>query len=166
MLMMLFFLGCRPSAEDSACEFSGDFDGIGSDTGDLPSLYGGWNTTFGTRSFYDECSIEGLNQNELDWINGGAMEIGGLIDQIQMTFASAPGAEIYGMMSSFGGVTFAGRYTFRGNDLHISLGGLLFDNAQLNVTEIEGHGFLGVDRDGDGSIDCGLSGDFNAKKPN
>ena len=154
------------SKGDTSCEFDGDIDGIGSDTGNLPALFGGWNTTFGTRDQYDECSIEGLGHNDMDWINGGAMEIGGRVDNIQATFASAPDAEIYGIMSEFGSVTFSGRYLFRGYELHVSFGGLLFENMQLGISEIEGHAFLGVDQNGDGGIDCGIMGDFNAKKPN
>jgi hypothetical protein len=42
----------------------------------------------------------------------------------------------------------------------------LFNNTQLNITEIEGGAYIGVDQNGDGNIDCGLNGDFNAKKPN
>ena len=166
MFVLLLSIACKSSDLDSACEFAGDFDGVGADTGNLPELFGGWNTTFGTRSFYQDCDIEGLTQSEMSWINGGAMQVGGRVDNVEANFASAPDAEIYGMMSSFGGVTFAGRYNFRGNELHISIGGLLFDNLQLDLSEIEGHAFFGVDKNGDGSIDCGLNGDFNAKKPN
>ena len=166
MLLFLLTLACKPGNLDTACDFAGDIDGIGSDTGNLPALFGGWNTTFGTRSFYDDCEIEGLNRSDLGWINGGALEIGGRVDNIEASFASAPEAEIFGMLSQFGGVTFAGTYNFRGNELHISMGGLLFDNLQLGISEIEGHAFLGVDQNGDGGIDCGLNGDFNAKKPN
>ena len=166
MLLMLFAIACKSNNLDSGCEFDGDFDGVGSDTGNLPALFGGWNTTFGTRSFYDDCDIEGLSQSDMEWINGGALQIGGRIDNIEASFASAPDAEINGIMSSAGGVTFTGTYTFRGTELHISFGGLLFDNVQLDISEIEGHAFLGVDKNGDGGIDCGLNGDFNAKKPN
>ena len=164
-MLMMMFLACSGNDKDTAneCAFDGDLDGLGADTGDLPSLYGAWTTTFGSRSYYDECEIEGLSRNSFDWINGGAMQIGGRVDDVTATLASAPDADLHVVMSNQGGVTIAGRYTFRGQELHIAIGGLLFENAQLGITEIEGHGYMGIDTNGDGSIDCGIMGDFNAK---
>ena len=158
-------LGCS-SGQDSGEEdcFSGDIDGLGTDTGDLPQLYGNWTTTFGSRSFHDECNIEGLDRPDFDWLNPGAMEIGGRIDDVEVTFAGAPDADLKATMSSFGGVTISGRYTFRGEELHIAMGGLLFENSQLSITELEGHAYMGIDVNGDGSIDCGIMGDFNARQ--
>jgi hypothetical protein len=163
LIAMLF--ACNGGNKDSAadCTFDGDLDGLGADTGNLPSVYGAWTTTFGSRSYYDECEIEGLNRNAFDWINGGAMEIGGRVDNVRATLASATDADLHVVMSNQGGVTISGTYTFRGQELHIALGGLLFENAQLGVSEIEGHGYMGIDTNGDGSIDCGIMGDFNAK---
>lgn len=156
-------IGCgnnRDSAEDC---FAGDIDGIGTDTGNIPQLYGSWTTTFASRSFYDECDIEGLGRNEFDWLSGGAMEIGGRVDDVDVTFAGASEANLKATMSSFGAVTISGRYTFRGQELHIAMGGLLFENTQLDLTELEGHVYMGIDTNGDGSVDCGIMGDFNAK---
>lgn len=163
--LLCMMVGCS-GGQDSASDdcFSGDIDGIGTDTGDLPALYGNWTTTFGSRSFHDECNIEGLDRNDFDWLNGGAMEIGGRLDDVDVTFAGTQDSDLKATMSSFGGVTISGRYTFRGQELHIAMGGLLFENTQLTITELEGHAYMGIDLNGDGSIDCGIMGDFNAKK--
>ena len=165
MWMIMMIIACNGKSNDSAseCGFDGDLDGLGTDTGDLPSLYGAWTTTFGSRSYYDECEIEGLSRNSFDWINGGAMQIGGRIDDVSATLASAPEADLHVVMSDQGGVTIAGTYEFRGYELNIAIGGLLFENVQLGINEIEGHGYMGIDTNGDGSIDCGIMGDFNAK---
>ena len=165
MMILFFWFGCAGNATDTAgCLASGDIDGIGSDTGDLPDLFGNYTTTFGTRSFYDECSVEGISRNELEWINGGAMSIGGRLEDVDVSLGAAPEADLTALMSEHGSVTISGRYTYRGEELHISLGGLLFENTQLDRIEIEGHGFLGMDTNDDGQIDCGLMGDFNAKR--
>jgi len=165
MIFFLFALACNGGSGDTANgDCSSDIDGLGTDTGNLPELYGNYTTTFGTRAFYEDCEIEGLNRADMDWINGGAMQIGGRLDAPEASLASAPEAELFVAMSVDGGVNISGIYLFRGNELHISMGGLLFDNTQLNRVEIEGYAFFGVDKNGDGSIDCGLSGDFNAKR--
>ena len=165
MIPLLFWLGCSGGALDTAdCAVNSDIDGIGADTGNLPELFGNYTTTFGTRSFYDECSIEGISRGDLDWINGGAMSIGGRLDDVDVTLGAAPEAELTAIMSEHGSVSISGRYLYRGQELHIAIGGLLFENTQLDRVEIEGHGFMGMDTNDDGSIDCGLSGDFNAKR--
>ena len=38
-------------------------------TQEMPQLYGNWTTTFGSRSFHDECNIEGLDRSDFDWLN-------------------------------------------------------------------------------------------------
>ena len=152
--------GNQDSAEDC---FTGDIDGLGTDTGNIPQLFGSWTTTFGSRSFYDECGIEGLSRSDFDWINGGAMEIGGRLDHVTVTMASAPDADFVATMSAYGAVTISGRYTFHGQELHVAMGGLLFENRQLSLTELDGHAYMGVDSNQDGYVDCGIMGDFNAK---
>ena len=164
MIWLFLWLGCAGSGDSAAeCEFNGDIDGLGTDTGNLPQLFGSWTTTFGSRSFYDECEIEGLGRNDFDWLNGGAMQIGGRLDNVEVSLASAPDAILWATMSSQGAVTISGQHTFRGQVLHIAIGGLLFDNLQLNLTELEGHAYMGIDVNDDGYIDCGILGDFNAK---
>ena len=161
--LLLCASGCGKNLDSADECFTGDIDGIGTDTGNIPQLYGSWTTTFASRSFYDECDIEGLGRNEFDWLSGGAMEIGGRVDDVDVTFSGASEANLKAMMSSYGGVTISGRYTFRGEELHIAMGGLLFENTQLDLTELEGHVYMGIDTNGDGSVDCGIMGDFNAK---
>ena len=99
---VLLALGCS-GGQDSGDEecFSGDIDGIGTDTGNIPQLYGNWTTTFGSRSFHDECNIEGLDRPDFDWLNGGAMEIGGRIDDVEVTFAGAPDADLKATIEEF-----------------------------------------------------------------
>ena len=58
-------LGCssgQDSGGDDDC-FSGDIDGIGTDTGNIPQLYGNWTTTFGTRSFHAQLQIWAAEQH-------------------------------------------------------------------------------------------------------
>ena len=94
------------------------------------------------------------------------MTIAGRIpDRLSATFASAPGAELIGIVSGEGGVSFSGRYDYRGYELHVSIGGLPWYNARLDADEITGAGFIGIDTDDDGNLDCGIQGDFNAKRP-
>ena len=161
--MLFCAIGCGNGGDSGDECFTGDIDGIGTDTGNIPQLYGSWTTTFASRSFYDECDIEGLGRNDFDWLKSGAMEIGGRVDDVDVTFAGASEANFKATMSSFGGVTISGRHIFRGQELHIAMGGLLFENTQLNLTELEGHVYMGIDTNGDGSVDCGIMGDFNAK---
>ena len=66
------------------------------------------------------------------------------------------------MVSDYGGVTFAGRTTVRALDVYVSFGGLSFVNND-GRSEIDGFAFMGLDEDGDGTIDCGMRGDFNAQ---
>jgi hypothetical protein len=165
MISLLLLFACAGNKGDTAnCAVSADIDGIGSDTGNLPDLFGNYTTTFGTRSFYDECNVEDISRLELDWINGGAMNIGGRLDDVDVSLASAPDADLTAIMSEHGSVAISGRFVYRGQELHIALGGLLFENTQLDRIEIEGHGFLGMDTNDDGSINCGILGDFNAKR--
>ena len=164
ILSALVLCACSGEAADTAsCEFTGDIDGIGTDTGNIPALFGSWTTTFGSRAFYDECGIEGLSRSDFDWLNGGAMQIGGRLDNVQVDLAGAPEADLVATMSVYGAVTISGTYTFRGQELHIAMGGLLFENPQLHIVELEGNAYMGIDTNDDGYINCGIMGDFNAK---
>lgn len=163
-LLLLLFACAGKSVDTADCTVTADIDGIGSDTGNLPDLFGNYSTTFGSRASYDECGVEDISITDLDWISPGAMSIGGRIDDVEVSFAGAPDADLTAIMSEHGSVAISGRFDFRGQELHIALGGLLFENVQTERVEIEGYGFLGMDTNNDGSIDCGLSGDFNAKR--
>ena len=158
------FLGCSGNLDTAVNDCNGDIDGLGTDTGNLPGLYGNWTTTFGSRSFYEDCGLEGLNHDAFSWVNGGVMNIGGRLDAPTVTFAGLPDAELTATMSQYGASTISGRAMFRGQELHIAIGGLLFENPLLNIIELEGHAYMGVDSNDDGYVDCGIMGDFNGKQ--
>lgn len=164
MMFVFLFLSCKSDSLDSAvCPSLGDPDGAGTDTGNIPDMYGNWTTTFGTRAFYDDCNAENFSLDAMEWINGAAMEVGGrLPDRLEATFTLNEGV-FQGMVSDYGGVTFAGYTTVRALDTYVSFGGLSFINND-GRSEIDGFAFMGLDEDGDGVIDCGLRGDFNARK--
>jgi hypothetical protein len=87
---------------------------------------------------------------------------GRIPDQLFVTFNQSDD-RFFGVENFQGGVTFTGNKSFGSHDLTISLGGLLFNQPQVDRDEIRGYGFIGVDLDGaDGSIDCWLQGDFLA----
>lgn len=138
----------------------GDIDGPGGETGDLPSITGFWTTTFGTKAFYDDCEVGGISESEMDWIDGAVMEIKGTPpDNLAADFDED---RFYGLLNDYGGTTFAGQYSLNGYDLSVSFGGLLYYNEHQERAKIDGAAFVGVDLDDDGSIDCGLRGDFTA----
>ena len=150
------------SSSGSEC---GDLDGPGTETGDLPNILGTWTTTFGSQTNYDTCDIEGMKQSDMGWINGAAMEIDGRPpDQLFVTFSDDEEELFWGLESTHGGVVFSGIHEMKGYELHVSFGGLLYYNDLLGRDEIKGHGFMGIDVTEDGWIDCGLQGDFSAKK--
>ena len=60
--------------------------------------------------------------------------LGDVLDDVEVTFAGQD-ADLKATMSSFGGVTISGRYTFRGEELHIAMGGLLFENSLNSVSQ-------------------------------
>ena len=164
MTILLFLLGCKGSDIDSAvCPSLGDIDGPGTDTGNIPDMYGNWTTTFGSRAFYNDCNVTNFSFDAMEWINGAAMEVGGrLPDRLEATFTLNEGV-FQGMVSDYGGVTFAGKTTVRALDVYVRFGGLPFVNND-GRSEIDGFAFMGLDEDGDGTIDCGMRGDFNARK--
>ena len=88
MTILLFLLGCKGSDIDSAvCPSLGDIDGPGTDTGNIPDMYGNWTTTFGTRAFCNDCNVANFSLDAMEWINGAAMEVGGrLPDRLEATF--------------------------------------------------------------------------------
>jgi hypothetical protein len=149
-------------ANDDLC---GDIDGDGSDTGDLPNVLGNWTTTFGLSLFDDTCNIQGINQDEMTWINGAAMEVDGRApDQLYVTFDSSSDEKFWGVMNGSGGIVFTGHHEMEGYDLNVTFGGLLFDNTYQDRDQIQGHATMAIDSTGSGSIDCFVQGDFVAKK--
>jgi hypothetical protein len=169
LLLLALLAGCRglggdsaAGGDDAAC---GDIDGEGTDTGDLPNVLGNWTTTFGLQLFHDGCGVTGLNQDEMTWINGAAMEIDGRApDQLYAKFTRDEDERFWAAMNSQGGIAFAGTHEMGGHVLHVAFGGLLYENSYLGRDEIQGHASMGVDSIGDGEIDCFIQGDFVAKK--
>lgn len=164
MILFILALSCKGGEADTgACPSLGDLDGVGTDTGNIPDMIGAWTTTFGTRALYDDCNVQNFNHEAFEWINGAAMQVGGrLPDRLEATFTLNEGV-FQGMVSDYGGVTFAGYTTVRALEVYLSFGGLSFINND-GRSEIDGFAFMGLDEDGDGIIDCGLRGDFNARK--
>ncbi len=154
--------GDEDSAEDEGnC---GDLDGDGTDSGDLPNILGTWTTTFGSETWYDECDITGLGRSDMTWINGAAMTIDGRPpDDLFVEFRDEE-EQYWGLENTRGGVVFTGIHEDEGYELNVSFGGLLYHNAYLERDEIAGHGFIGIDVIGDGFIDCGITGNFSARK--
>ena len=144
----------------------GDPDGSGGDTGDVPNILGKWTATFG-QYVYDSaaCTVEGLQQDDMTWLNG-AMDIAGRIpDQLYAYFDGDDSERFFGLEASTGGVVFSGTHEQDGHTLYTSFGGLLYQVPQVERNEIRGFGYIGVDIDSaDGAIDCWIQGDFIAKK--
>ena len=175
ILLTGLLLGCTDRGADSegdgvADGECGDIDGDGTDTGDIPNILGNWNTTFGLNIDDENCSISGLKPDDMSWINGASMDIDGTPPaNMYAEFAGEDGEKFYGLVSSHGGVVFSGIHReFDSNqtehELHVSFGGLLYYNDLLGINEIKGHAYMGVDSNNDGFLDCGLQGDFVAKK--
>ncbi|MDG1478016.1 MAG: hypothetical protein P8R54_00430 [Myxococcota bacterium] len=172
-LSAALLIGCSgrgdSAAEEDAAE-CGDIDGSGTDTGDIPNILGNWNTTFGLQIDYENCSIPGLKPDDMGWINGASLDIAGTPpSSMYAEFAGEEGEKFYGLISSHGGVVFSGIHNeFDDNqtehELHVSFGGLLYYNDLLGINEIKGHAYMGLDSNDDGYLDCGLQGEFTAKK--
>ena len=168
-LLLLALVGCK-GGEDSSTGGSGDecgdLDGAdGTDTGNLPNILGNWTTTFANQIDFETCGITGLKPEDMDWLNGSALEVDGTPpDRLYAEFTRLPEERFYGLESSHGGVVFSGIHEEQGYQMSVSFGGLLYDNVQLGRIEIRGHAYLGVDLTGDGALDCGLQGDFTMYK--
>ena len=162
--LIVLLISCNGKDIDSGtCPSLGDIDGAGTDTGNIPDMIGDWTTTFGTRALYDSCNLEDYNLEAFEWINGAAMEVGGrLPDRLEASFTLNVGV-FQGMVSDYGGVSFAGKTVVRSMTVYVSFGGLAFINAS-EKSEIAGFAYMGLDQDDDGTIDCGMHGDFNARK--
>jgi hypothetical protein len=174
-LTAVLLAGCTDRDADSASADGdatecGDIDGSGTDTGDIPNILGNWNTTFGLQIDDENCSIPGLKPDDMGWINGASVDIDGTPpSNLYAEFAGEDGERFYGLISSHGGVVFSGIHNEIADnqaeyELHVSFGGLLYYNDLLGINEIKGHAYMGVDSNNDGFLDCGLQGDFTAKK--
>ena len=145
-------------SSDGSC---GDLDGPGTDSGDIPGIRGSWGSSFGTGIFEQDCDIGGMKQDDMDWINGGSFKVEGRVPELMLAeFEGEDGEEFWGVMNDHGGVIFTGIHHHEGYAMDVSFGGLLYHSHDLDRTRIEGFVWMGVDKSGDGYIDCHLSGDF------
>ena len=156
---------CAACKGDDSAGSCGDLDGPGSDSGNIPDIRGDWSSSFGTGIFEQDCDIGGMKQNDMDWINGGSFNIEGRVpDRMLATFVGSDGEEFWGVMNDHGGVIFTGFHRHQATadayTMDVSFGGLLYHNHELDRDRIEGFVWMGVDKSGDGYIDCHLSGDF------
>jgi hypothetical protein len=144
----------------------GDPDGDGSDTGDIPGMWGEWTTTFGYQLFHETCGITDLTPESENWINNSAMTIGGYgPDGWYAYFDDNDDEMYYGVVSSHGSVSFSGRHMRRdGYEAHVAFGGLVFYDEYRGRDVIEGFGYMGIDLTGDGNIECEARGEFTARK--
>jgi len=144
----------------------GDPDGDGTDTGDIPDLWGDWTTNFGSQEFIETCGIEDLSPASETWINNAAMQIGGYVpDGLYAFFGDDDEERFYGVVSSHGSVGFSGRHMRRdGYEAHVAFGGLAYHDVYRERDVIEGFGFMGIDLNADGAIECEARGEFTARK--
>jgi hypothetical protein len=150
---------------DDSCD-CGDPDGNGTDTGDIPGLWGEWTTTFGYQLFLETCGLEGLDESSETWINNSAMTIGGYApDGWYAYFDGNDDEKYHGVVSSHGSVAFSGRRMRNdGYEMHVAFGGLVYYDEYRGRDVIEGFAYMGVDLTGDGAIECEVRGEFTARK--
>ena len=141
-------------AETEDCEAREVADGV-------PYVIGMWTVNFAGNQFEESCGLSSLNQDSEAWLKNSSMEIRGLPpDDI---YAIIDGDEFQGGMSATGGVIFDGPRDHEAGPMHISFGGLLYQEAYIYERAlIEGFAWLGIDTIGDGNIDCMARGDFIA----
>lgn len=155
-------VGCNGKSDTASDALCGDLDGPdGADTGNLPNILGTWTSSFGTELFVEDCAIGGMKQEDMDWINGGAMEVRGTVPhEFYATFDRADDELYWGVMNQYGGVVFTGVHMHDGYEMQVSFGGQFYENAYQERVKIEGFAYMAVDSSGDGEFDCRLNGDF------
>lgn len=151
--------GSDDSPNASVC---GDVDGP---EGEVPNILGNWTADFGASLFEEGCGIEGLSRGG-DTFLDGAMEIGGRVpDTLYVTFNSLTEDDrFFGLEASTGGVAFSGTLDTEDGLMHAAFGGLAYYDDHRDRVYIEGFGYIGVDLNKDGSIDCALRGEWTAAK--
>ena len=163
----LFACADRRAGDDSVGELPnecGDIDGDGGDTGNVPNILGSWTATMGAKHFEETCGLAGLSKGA-DTVVHGAMEIKGRVpDQLYLVFDEDSGERFFGLEAATGGVTFSGVHTSNDVDMHLAVGGLVYDDLYRGRTYSEGFAFIGVDLDLDGNIDCSAKGEWTAAK--
>lgn len=147
------------AAASSEC---GDPDGFGTDTGDIPNVLGNWTSQFGVNFHDDDCSASNFDENSETWI--AALEIGGRApDALSVSFDLSE-ERYWGAMDENGGITFAGQHVHTEGTIYAQFGGLVYHDKYQDRDVIDGAGFLGLDTDADGTIDCSAKGSWKAYK--
>ncbi|MCB9795733.1 MAG: hypothetical protein H6741_23815 [Alphaproteobacteria bacterium] len=168
-LLLSSLVACGGKDEEdtstSEADICGDIDGDGTDTGDVPNILGNWTADFGWNSFQTDCGIEGFS-NGGDVFLDGAMEVRGRVPNSLYVVFDSVGDEdrFFGLVSNGGGVSFSGVHEDHVGTMHVAFGGLVYFSPQRNRTFIDGFGFVGLDTDGDGVIDCSGRGEWQASK--
>lgn len=151
--------GGETGAEAAEC---GDPDGFGTDTGDVPNVLGNWTSSFAQNFYDDDCTAAGFNASSEDWI--GSFELDGRApDALYMSFGSTD-ERYWGAMDQSGGITLAGQHVHAEGTIYAQFGGLVYHDQYQDRDTIDGAGFLGLDVDGDGKIDCRAKGSWKAYK--
>ena len=160
-LSLILFAGCKKddSEETGLDALCGDIDGQGGDTGDIPNVLGLWSAQFALNMFDENCND--IDKSAVSYLTG-PIEVSGYVpDGLRLDFGSNSDRRLRGILSTTGGVTFAGQIDQAHGTLHIAVGGLLYeDNSMGGRTVINGAVFVGVDTNKDGQIDCDMRGDW------
>lgn len=160
-------IGCKGGTPDSndtdPFAICGDIDGEGGDTGDVPNLLGNWTVDFGRNLFMEDCGVPGLEAGSETWLDG-AMEIRGRVPN--NLYATFNGAEerFFGLQANNGGVSFSGIHEDSLGTMYAAFGGMAYFSERRNRYLIEGFAYIGLDSDGDGSIDCTARGEWTAMR--
>jgi hypothetical protein len=171
--LCVMWMGCGASNSggggDTALadsEECGDIDGAGGDSGDVPNILGKWTVQFGEHEYSDvECDVEGLEQEDIRFLQGNMDIKGAPPDGIYAIFDGETSNRYTGLESSTGGVVFAGSEVLGGHTLYVSVGGLLYEEPMVDRDVIRGFGYIGVDKESEDTvIDCWITGDFKAFK--
>ncbi|MCB9795490.1 MAG: hypothetical protein H6741_22520 [Alphaproteobacteria bacterium] len=165
-LTLLVSCGDRDTGDtNTADDVCGDIDGEGTDTGDVPNILGNWTADFGWNMFQSDCGIEGFNAGS-DTFLDGSMEVRGRVPNSLYVVFDAVGDEerFFGLVSNGGGVSFSGVHEDNLGTMHVAFGGLAYFDTYRNRTFIDGFGFIGLDLDSDGTIDCSGRGEWRASK--
>lgn len=165
--LLLTLLACGGTGDsaatvDPAC---GDIDGAGGDSGDVPSVIGSWTSTFANAWWDDLCSAENFDEDSETWI--GSFYVEGEAPANLYVYFGPRGDprtdRFWGAVDDYGGVTFSGLVPHSAGTIHATFGGKTYTEEEGGVVIIGG-GFLGLDIDGDDTIDCYGQGNWRANK--
>jgi hypothetical protein len=159
-------IGCNGNNDETDTDLAaicGDIDGTGTDTGDIPNVLGYWSSNFGQTIFDENCN--GFEKSDVSFLTG-PIEINGYVpDGLRLDFDSDKDRRLRGIASSTGGMVFAGQLEQAQGMVHISIGGLVYEDSNMGGRDVWAGGvFVGLDADQDGQIDCDMRGDWTAFK--